>query len=160
VFESETDATAWSPIDDAVMGGVSRSHLTVTPERTGLFAGVVSIERNGGFASVRSAERRVDLGGFAGVRLCVRTDGKRYKLNVRTDPSFDGVVYQSPFQPSVGEWANLDLPFDRFVPTLRGREVAGAEPLDPARVLTVGFAIADAQTGPFRLEIASIAAYS
>jgi hypothetical protein len=158
-FESAADASAWNSIDDAVMGGVSRSRLTVTPDRTGVFSGVVSTERNGGFASVRSAARPVDLRGFAGFRLRVKGDGKRYKLSVRTEPSSDGVLYQHGFRPAADAWVDVDLPFDRFVPTFRGREVTAAGPLDPRRVLTIGFTIADAQTGPFRLEVASIGAY-
>jgi hypothetical protein len=158
-FEAYGDASAWSSVDDAVMGGVSQSRLTVTPDRTGVFSGVVSTKRNGGFASVRSAARRVDLRGFTGVRLRVRGDGKRYKLTLRTDPPFDGVAYQQGFRPGADVWREIDLPFDRFAPTFRGRPAPEAGPLDPRFVVTIGFTIADAQTGPFRLEIASIAAY-
>ncbi len=158
LFVSEDDASAWRPIDDAVMGGVSESRMSVTPERIGVFSGRVSAERNGGFASVRTEPRLRDLDGYEGLRVRVRGDGKRYKFCVRTDAAFDGVVYQCSFQPESGEWRIVDLPFREFVPTFRGRAI-GARALDPRAVMTLGLLISERQLGPFRLEIASITAY-
>jgi NADH dehydrogenase [ubiquinone] 1 alpha subcomplex assembly factor 1 len=43
-----------------------------------------------------------------------------------------------------------------LVPTFRGRVLSGEPPLDPAKVTSVGFLIADKQDGPFRLEVAWI----
>ena len=43
-----------------------------------------------------------------------------------------------------------------FVPTFRGRVLSSEPPLDPARVTSVGFLIADKQDGPFQLEVAWI----
>jgi NADH dehydrogenase [ubiquinone] 1 alpha subcomplex assembly factor 1 len=159
VFRSEADASRWRPIDDAVMGGMSESRMSVTSERTGVFSGRVSAERNGGFASVRTQPKHLDLEGYEGLRIRVRGDGKRYKLGIRTDAAFDGVVYRRAFQPEAGDWRTIDLPFEGFVPTLRGRAVPGAGPLDPRLVMTLGLLISDRQLGPFRLEIASIMAY-
>lgn len=158
LFMSEDDASAWRPIDDAVMGGVSESRMSVTTERTGVFSGCVSAERSGGFASVRTEPRLRDLEGYEGLRLRVRGDGKRYKFCVRTDAAFDGVVYQCAFQPDPEEWRVVDLPFREFGPTFRGRAV-GAGAFDPRGVMTLGLLISDRQLGPFRLEIASITAY-
>jgi hypothetical protein len=159
-FRSEADAARWVAIDDVVMGGRSRSALSVTPDGTGFFSGDVSAENNGGFASVRSLARRLDLVGLDGFRLRVRGDGKRYKFCVRNEASFDGVVYQAAFEPAGQEWQSVDLPFERFMPTFRGKFVPAAGPLDRSRILTLGFMISDRQLGPFRLEIAWIAAYS
>lgn len=158
-FQSEADARRWYSIDDAVMGGVSESRLSVTPEQTGIFSGNVRAENNGGFASIRTVEERLDLGDFEGFRIRVRGDGKRYKLCVKTEALFDGVVYQCGVQPRQGEWQTLDLPFDRFVPTFRGRVAGGADPLDFRNIVTLGLMISDGQLGPFRLEISSVAAY-
>lgn len=41
-----------------------------------------------------------------------------------------------------------------FVPTFRGRVLSDVPPLNPAKVSSVGFIIADKQDGAFRLEIA------
>jgi hypothetical protein len=86
----------------------------------------------------------------------VRGDGKRYKFNVRTDDSFDGINYQCGFHPPAGTWMLCRLPCDRFLPTWRGRVLYDRPPLDPTRVRQVGLLIADRQTGDFSLAIRTI----
>lgn len=156
-FALGADAAAWRPIDDGVMGGLSRSEATGTGRGTLLFSGTVSLENNGGFASVRSTPRRFDLAGTRGVAVRVKGDGKAYKLNVKTDEGFDGVQYQARFEPDRGEWRTVEIPWDAFEPRFRGRPVPGAQPLDPARIAQVGLMIADRQAGPFALEVEWIA---
>ena len=155
-FESATSVADWSAIDDAVMGGVSRSRLRHDPAGYAVFEGDVSMENGGGFASVRS--RPMDLGvpGAAACLLEVRSDGKRFKLNLRTDDAFDGVNYQAAFQAPEGTWTLVRLPLTGFRPTFRGRSVPGAPRLDPARVRQMGLMIADRQAGPFALALRSI----
>jgi hypothetical protein len=88
--------------------------------------------------------------------LETRGDGKRYKLNLRTDDAFDGVNYQAAFQASEGTWTLVRLPLSGFLPTFRGRRVPDALPLDRARVRQVGLMIADGQAGAFALALRSI----
>jgi hypothetical protein len=138
------------------MGGVSVSRLWHDPAGHAVFEGTVSLERNGGFASVRS--RPLDLGipGATAFLLEARGDGKRYKLNLRTDDAFDGVNYQAAFQAPEGTWTLVRVPLSGFLPTFRGRRVPGAPPLDPARVRQAGLMIADGQAGSFALALRSI----
>jgi monofunctional biosynthetic peptidoglycan transglycosylase len=150
----------WTTIHDVVMGGVSSGSIETTEDGTVLFTGRVSLENNGGFASIRSLPRRVDLGAYSGIEIRVRGDGQRYKLHLRTDSSSDRLVYRLPFETSDGEWQTLRLPFGRFEPSVRGRIVPDAPPFDPERMTSVGVLISDKQSGPFRLEIAWIAAYT
>ena len=155
-FDAASAVAAWSAIDDAVMGGVSRSRLRHDPAGHAVFEGEVSLQHGGGFASVRSAARAL---GVAPARACVIEvlgDGKRYKLNLRTDDAFDGVNYQASFEPPAGAWALLRLPLAAFVPTFRGRRVADAAALDPAFLRQVGLMIADRQAGRFALAVRSI----
>jgi len=155
-FESAVSVADWSAIDDTVMGGVSHSRLRHDPAGHAVFEGIVSLEHNGGFASIRS--RPMDLGvpGAAGYLLDVRGNGKRFKLNLRTDDAFDGVNYQAMFAAPAGTWILLRLPLFDFRPTFRGRSVPGAPPLDPARVRQIGLMIADRQAGSFALAVRSI----
>jgi hypothetical protein len=155
-FGSAASVADWSAIDDAVMGGVSRSCMRHDPAGHAVFEGIVSLEHNGGFASVRS--RPMDLGvpGAVCYLLEVRGDGKRFKLNLRTDDAFDGTHYQSAFEAPAGTWALVRLPLSDFRPNFRGRDVPGAPPLDPARVRQVGLLIADRQAGSFALALRSI----
>ena len=156
-FDTAAAVTAWSAIDDAIMGGVSKSRLRHDPAGHAVFEGEVSLQHGGGFASVRSAALPL---GAPLARACVIEvfgDGKRYKLNLRTDDAFDGVNYQAAFEPPAGTWAVLRLPLAAFLPTFRGRRVTGAAPFDPARLRQVGLMIADRQVGRFALAVRSIA---
>ena len=111
LFDRPESVAAWSAIDDRVMGGVSRSALRFDPAGHAVFAGLVSADNNGGFASVRSAvvhraSGEFDPEAFDAIELDVRGDGRRYKLNLRTDHGFDGVSYQAGFEPPAGTWTH------------------------------------------------------
>jgi hypothetical protein len=155
-LSNASSVRAWQPINDAIMGGVSSSRLRHDPAGYALFEGEVSLANNGGFASVRCEPGDFGAPGISGYVLSVRGDGKRYKLNLRTDDAFDGVNYQQAFVAPAGEWVEVRLPCAGFQPTFRGRAVAGAPPLDPGRVRQFGLMIADKQAGPFALAIKSI----
>ena len=155
-FASPAEAEAWTPIDDRVMGGVSRSRLRHDPAGHAVFEGNVSLERNGGFASVRSASANR---GRAEAQFCileVRGDARRFKLNLLTEDTFDGLNYQAAFTPDPDRWQSLRIPLAEFKPSFRGRDVPGTPPLDPARIRQVGLMIAERQAGPFALAIRRI----
>jgi len=157
-FDASAAVTGWSAIDDRVMGGVSRSHLRIDEGGCAVFEGNVSLERNGGFASVRSSRCAFQLAAVSAFWLEVKGDGKRYKLNLRTDDAFDGVNYQAVFAPPAGRWLDIELPLGVFQATFRGRLVNDAEPLNPAHLRQVGLMIADRQSGPFSLALRAIGA--
>ncbi len=146
----------WVPIDDRVMGGVSRSRLRHDPAGHAVFEGTVSLERNGGFASVRTQATDLGVKGASAYVLKVNSDGKRYKFNLRMEDSFDGVTYQAAFVTPAGAWTTLHLPLLQFAATFRGRAVPDAPSLDPARVRQAGFLIADRQMGNFSLKVQAI----
>ena len=157
-FQAAESTAGWSAIDDAVMGGISASRLRHDSAGHAVFEGVVALDNNGGFASVRSRPGELGAPGAVSYVLDVRGDGKRYKLNLRTDDAFDGVNYQAAFEAPRDQWTTVRLPVAEFRPTFRGRVVATAPPLDPARVRQVGLMIADRQAGTFRLAVRSIGA--
>jgi hypothetical protein len=100
-FQAAESTAGWSAIDDAVMGGISASRLRHDPAGHAVFEGVVSLDNNGGFASVRSRPGELGAPGALSYVLDVRGDGKRYKLNLRTDDGFDGVNYQAALFPLI-----------------------------------------------------------
>ncbi len=157
-FQAVESTADWSAIDDAVMGGISASHLRHDPAGHAVFEGVVSLDNNGGFASVRSRAGALGAPGIVAYVLEVRGDGKRYKLNLRIDDAFYGVNYQAAFDTPRDQWTTVRLPVAEFRPTFRGRVVPTAPPLDPARVRQVGLMIADRQAGAFSLAVRSISA--
>jgi NADH dehydrogenase [ubiquinone] 1 alpha subcomplex assembly factor 1 len=157
-FSNPQSVMLWNPINDGVMGGVSQSQLRYDPAGHAVFTGQVSFENNGGFASVRCQPSDLGRKDVTGYLLEVYGDGKRYKLNLRTDNSFDGVNYQVQFDPPAGIWTTCRLASADFLPSWRGRPVPNAPPLDSVRVRQIGLMIADRQEGPFALAIRSIAA--
>lgn len=157
-FSTPASVADWSAVDDRVMGGVSLSRLRHDPAGYAVFEGSVSLEQGGGFASVRTRPLELGADDIDAYALEVRGDGRRYKLNLRTDDHFDGINHQAVFQPPAGEWTTVHLPLADFAPRFRGRPVADAPPLDPRRLRQIGLMIADRQAGEFALAIRSISA--
>jgi hypothetical protein len=150
-FAADGATMDWRPIDDVVMGGVSRSMLQPYSRGVACFNGVVSLQHGGGFASVRTEPRTWNTAGVRAFVVRCRGDGRHYKFTVRTDDRFDGVQYQARFQPPRGEWAEVELPVAGFVASFRGRLVTGASPLDPGKIRQLGLMVSDKQAGAFEL---------
>jgi NADH dehydrogenase [ubiquinone] 1 alpha subcomplex assembly factor 1 len=155
-FSDPAIVNDWAPIDDRVMGGISRSRLRYDPAGHAVFEGTVSLEHNGSFASVRSSPAARGLPGAAACVIEIRGDNKQFKLSLLTDDGFDSLNYQASVTPSGTDWQTLHLPLATFRASFRGREVPGPPALDPARNRQVGLMIADRRTGPFALEIKRI----
>ena len=158
-FSNAAAMGEWAIINDVVMGGESSSAFEFTEDGTAIFSGTVSLENNGGFASTRSRPQSFELGGFKGMRLMVRGDGKTYQLRLRTSDGFDGIAYQDTFSTEADTWTAVDVDFDTLQPSFRGRRVPDAPPFDPSSIRQIGLLIADKQSGPFALEIRSVEAY-
>ncbi|NEX13051.1 MAG: CIA30 family protein [Prosthecochloris sp.] len=159
VCDFKTTCLKWANVDDVVMGGVSDSAMQLTPDGTALFAGNLSLENSGGFASVRTVLELRNYDGFAGFRIRVKGDGKRYSFRARNNDRFDGVVYKSDFDTVPGEWMEIEHPFSGFRPSFRGRILDDVPPLDSANIAQIGLLISNRQAGEFRLEVDWIEAY-
>ena len=152
-FKEPEEIGRWRTINDEVMGGRSNSQMTMSSSGTALFHGIVSLADGGGFASVRRFDAACDLSDASGLKVRCRGDGHIYKLNLRLEKCFDGVVWQAPFDPIPSEWETITLPFSSFVPTYHGRHVTHPPKFDPARILSFGLVIGGRQDGPFHLEL-------
>lgn len=155
-FATARSLESWRVIGDRVMGGLSTAAMSHHPDGHAVFAGTVSLANGGGFASVRAAIAAPAGDDVSAYLLTIRGDGKRYRFSVRMGSEFDGVGYQAAFAGPAGEWTLVRLDLGDFVPTWRGRVVAGAPPLVAARVQQVGLLIGDRQAGAFRLELRAI----
>jgi len=156
-FDTPAEAALWRPVDDVVMGGVSRSAFEPAGPGVARFHGSVSLENFGGFASVRTPPQQWDTAGASVFVLRVRGDGKTYKFTLRTSDRFDGIQYQARFVAPAGEWSEVRLPVNEFVATFRGRKVPFAPALDPGNVRALGLMISDKQAGAFELLIDHVA---
>ena len=148
----------WFPVNDGVMGGVSRSTMDVSADGTGVFAGMLSLENNGGFASVRTDIRAYDLSTFSGLVLRVRGDGRRYQVRLRTGGRYRSLAYKAEFDTRADTWITVELPFADFQPTVRGYRPRNAPPLNLSSVREFGILLGDGREGPFRLEVERIMA--
>jgi hypothetical protein len=155
-FALPNETAPWYPLNDDVMGGVSRSEIVATTSGTAIFRGVVSFENNGGFATVQTNfAQPINLSAFRGLSLRIKGDTKRYGMYLRTNSR--SLVYQATFD-TTGEWQTVQLPFDEFKPTYFGRTVPDG-PVDPAIIRSMSVLIEYKQEGSFTLEIAHIGVY-
>jgi len=154
-FDSASAVAPWMATDDRVMGGVSQSLMRFDGAGHAVFEGMMSLDNNGGFASVRARVKPTPITLPAEYVLTVRGDGKRYKLNLRTEGQFDAVSYQASFDTEVDTWMTVRIPVSAFRPSFRGRQV-NAPPLDPSKVAETGLMIAEKQAGRFQLHLQSI----
>lgn len=158
-FSRPDDRQPWQVINDGVMGGKSRSEMVFTETGTAVFQGTVSLENNGGFASTRTSPRNYTIGGYSGLLLQVRGDGRDYQLRVRTDARFDGISYRYRFATHPGGVQTIRALFSDFEPVFRGQVLENIPQLTPADIRQIGFLIADSRAGAFRLEIDWIKAF-
>ncbi|KAI0561602.1 Complex I intermediate-associated protein [Gracilaria domingensis] len=160
----------WSPVNDVVMGGVSRS--TVQSNNGELvFAGSVSTENNGGFASARMFDLKtpMNLSGYDGLLLRVRGDGNQYKMIVRCEPKWDGLSHCFTFETTKDEWVDVKIPFQRFNSTRRAKTAEDAPALNPANIVAFQLMLSkfeyDGELNPtftpgsFKLRVSDISAY-
>ena len=158
-FVEPINAFEWIVVNDNVMGGISRSRVSINEDGYMLFNGNVSLEYGGGFASVRSSYENWGIGNFEGFVIKVWGDGKSYQFRCRTGNNFDGVAYRHYFQTNNENWQEIRLPFSKFVPTYRGRILSDVKPLDSKAIRNLGLMISDKQSGNFNLKIAWIGVY-
>ena len=151
---SEAEAgTQWRTVNDAVMGGRSDGRFRIAENSTMEFFGVLSLENNGGFASVRSRATKLGLQEGDSLTARIRGDGRRYTLNLYV-PSFRvAFSYRIEFQTKQDEWIEVRVPLTKFVATSFGRILKNAGSVDPQRVNSIGFLLADKKSGPFKLEV-------
>lgn len=146
----------WYAVNDSVMGGVSLGNAVIDDSGVLLFSGAVSFENNGGFASIRHDAAIFGLSHSRGASIRVRGDGRTYQFRVVTRNGFRETTYKYTFETIKDRWQSVEMRWDHFVATYRGRLVPDAPALDSGLIRRLGFLIADRQEGPFRLEIASI----
>jgi monofunctional biosynthetic peptidoglycan transglycosylase len=158
-FDSPEKVKQWQNVDDVVMGGVSRSQFAVTPNKTALFSGKVSLENYGGFASVFSRLTDSDLSSYQGIEIRVKSDSKRYKIYLKNDPTLDSKSYEVRLNTEKDAWKTIRVPFSSLNPMFRGQMVADAPKFNPRDVKSIGIVISEKQEGSFQLEIEYITVY-
>ncbi|NJO73919.1 MAG: NAD(P)H-binding protein [Leptolyngbyaceae cyanobacterium RM1_406_9] len=125
----------WGALDDVVMGGVSQSSIRLGVDGAA-FSGTVSTANSGGFVSIRTRnfEPPLDLSQAEGIELCVKGDGNRYKLLLRSESGWDSLAYSYSFDTVPNAQMLIRVPFAALVPVFRAKTVQGAQPFDSSQV--------------------------
>jgi uncharacterized surface protein with fasciclin (FAS1) repeats len=158
-FDKPEAVGKWVAVNDNVMGGVSEGGFRLSEDGALVFSGTLSLENRGGFSSIRTVQEGMDLSRNEGLAIRVRGDGRRYWLTLKTDRWIMAGSYRVEFDTTPGKWIEVQAPFADFRATSFGRELDDFPPVDPSKVASIGFLIADKQPGPFSLQVAWIKAY-
>lgn len=149
-FSTLANVKEWRVVNDDVMGGVSKSSLTLTADAHGQFSGQVSLENNGGFASIQ-LNKTVKLDEDKKfIVLRIKGDGKKYEFRLKNSASTPE-SYVHPFITS-GQWEEVKLPISEFYPQYRGRKL-NASNFNFQIIEQCSFLIANKQQENFQLVI-------
>lgn len=159
-FDTPETTAPWQIVNDGVMGGLSKGTV-------GFDQGVMRFEgniitRGGGFSSVRAAILPGALADAEGLKLRVRSDGRVYKVSLRTDlyNGYRPVSFQGAFPAlTPGQWTEVTIPFDQLRASVHGNPVRRAV-FDTSAVREIGIILADGRDGPFQLDVEMMASCS
>lgn len=152
-FTSADDVRAWRAVNDGVMGGLSSGGPDYEEDAM-VFKGVINTN-GGGFSSLRAGAQPGALSDATGMRMRVKTDGRQYKLTLRSDARYRGrsVSFQAPLPVTKpNEWEDITILFSDLKASVFGRPVRGAE-FNKDEVGEIGIIIADGKDGPFEMKI-------
>ncbi|KAL4155107.1 hypothetical protein PRNP1_007221 [Phytophthora ramorum] len=114
----------------------------------------VGVVRSGYCAVRASVPPELLLHGYEGLTMRVMTDGRDYRMNVQMESWNPFNLYMGFIRTPPNEWVDIDLPFRDFLLTAKGFVKLDDETeLDPSKLKSVGFAIADQKEGDFELRI-------
>ena len=115
----------WGPLDDVVMGGVSKSNIKPGDVFNGNWNGFVTSENNGGFTGIRILNMNPpkDISAFRGFVIKVKGDGNTYKFIARDDDDWNGVAWAYQFETIKDRITEIKIPIKDLVVTKYARSV-------------------------------------
>jgi NADH dehydrogenase [ubiquinone] 1 alpha subcomplex assembly factor 1 len=162
-FANGEDIGRFQVTTDRVLGGATDASLSVKPYANftaGLFTGVVDYKNTnpdsrGGFAAFRTKpdERERDLDKFQALEMRIKTDGRRYIVNLKAQDHSPEHLWQMAVMAEPHAWTTVAVPFSQLVLTRRGRVDIAQSPLNRSRLNGFGILLADGHNGPFKFEI-------
>jgi len=158
-FNAESPDFDWYVQNDNVMGGRSEGGFDISSGQL-IFSGNTNTN-GGGFSSIRTQPLKLDLSAYAGIRVKVKADGRRYTWQLQTDARWRNrrVNYWADFDTLADEAIVIDIPFTNFFPQFRGFRLDGFE-LDTSLIAEFGLYQYDKTDGPFELRLISVEAYT
>tara|TARA_Y100000991_G_scaffold50747_1_gene36758 strand:- start:159 stop:707 length:549 start_codon:yes stop_codon:yes gene_type:complete len=154
--EKNVGIANWYIVNDDVMGGISKSYLSINEEKNLIFNGYLSLENNGGFASSRLSFNKETLTGIKSFKMRIKGDGNIYKLRLRQNNR--RASYSCDFKSLKDKWIEIDISLEDFKPSWRGYYYNDYPDLEIEEINSMGIQISDKQEGDFKLEIKYIKA--
>ncbi|DAZ95109.1 TPA: hypothetical protein N0F65_009740 [Lagenidium giganteum] len=135
--------------DDNVPSAVFSGNLSLACQPTE--AGII----RSGYCAVRGAlPAGLHFHGYKGIGMRIMTDGREYRMNLQTESWNPLNLYMGFLRTPANEWVDVELPFDDFMLTAKGYyKFNDPTKLDPSKLKSIGFAIADQKEGDFELRI-------
>ena len=157
-FNSDGPDFDWYVQNDNVMGGRSEGGYEISSGQL-IFSGNTNTN-GGGFSSIRTQPLKLDLSAYAGIRVKVRADGRRYTWQLQTNARWRGrqVNFWADFDTISDETNIIDIPFTNFFPQFRGFKLDDID-LDISQITEFGLYQYDKTDGPFELRLISVEAY-
>lgn len=123
LFDSRenSNASSWRIVNDAVMGGLSKSEFYRSNKGYGIFKGTVSLENNGGFSMVKYCFLAKNIENFSKVKITFKGDLKKYQIRIK-EVATTNYAFVKEFS-SNGNWQELEFSFMDFCPTFRGKKM-------------------------------------
>ncbi|XP_074631579.1 complex I intermediate-associated protein 30, mitochondrial-like [Acropora palmata] len=166
-FKNKAALEEWTLITDDQFGGKSTAEFVQSPGGRAIFKGNISTElppatdvKYTGMCSIRAQPKwdwmgdvvTNDISDFDGIQMRLRGDGRTYAFNIQTHSIREDDIHQTFIHTRGGPlWEIVRIPFTKFILTNAG--YLQDHQMDFPRIRTVGFTLADHNTGPFHLEI-------
>jgi NADH dehydrogenase [ubiquinone] 1 alpha subcomplex assembly factor 1 len=165
-------------MSDADIGGSSVAALDYVPSSAvgpnhALFHGNISLDlpddkpslKVSGYAGFRSLDRMANLFGrgfwnldpYSFIALRVKSDGRRYLVNLQTDSIEPTDLHQHRlYAKRPGQWETILININEFVRTNDGRAVDPQTGMLREKVNSIGISLTDRIPGPFELRVEKI----
>eukprot|EP00471_Norrisiella_sphaerica_P007125 CAMPEP_0184491850 /NCGR_PEP_ID=MMETSP0113_2-20130426/21511_1 /TAXON_ID=91329 /ORGANISM="Norrisiella sphaerica, Strain BC52" /LENGTH=612 /DNA_ID=CAMNT_0026876391 /DNA_START=454 /DNA_END=2292 /DNA_ORIENTATION=- len=109
-----SDVSAWTTIDDVIMGGTSQSKIEASGSALSWSGKVIS--EGGGFCGLRTKDfenTTLSLQDYDALKIRLKGDGNRYKMTIALRDGY--TRYQHPFDTQKGVDQDIVLNFEDFV---------------------------------------------
>lgn len=145
----------WYPLNDGVMGGLSKGKVEETPDGV-VFSGTVSLENNGGFASFRGPWKSYDITQYSEVTIRYRSKEMQLAFVMETDRRYWIPNYKIGLEPSK-EWTSKTFILRDVKQYRLGKPTGSLLTVDVKdEIMRIGFITDEKRAGDFWFEVASV----
>jgi hypothetical protein len=152
-FKSHNNVSDWYQTNDDVMGGISKSYMSLDKNGNGVFSGNVSTKYNGGFAMTRLPVNIPLDKKYSKVILRLKGDGKKYQFRLKANRN-QRFWYVQEFQ-TTKEMSEIVLPLKDFYAAFRGYKL-DIDNFSENSIQEIAILIGNKKNENFKIEIETI----